>query len=285
VQSPEGTVTLSTKDGIIRTFEPNGKYSWTSNSRRQQQARRTELEQKIRIERQNRQNNGELDSKGNLRKELETNDLRPNSDAQTYHGSVSWNKEGVVVEAHLSSSKPGAEGTYASIHRVDNNSFRIVTSNSEYLWHGEIKGIKAASGRLEGIEFVPRSGSPLKYAPENLEAGAELRMAEKLVATAQFTGYRPLFGYARIDNNGNLFLRGTKYQVPTVNGKEVGSTEVLVTPGDKVELKVDIGDRYQHWENRSFVWGRTLDGKSVTLNGKVLEPNTVTELQEWPARP
>jgi hypothetical protein len=83
----------------------------------------------------------------------------------------------------------------------------------------------------------------------------------------------------RVDAQGNASLtEGTSgWQHGIVNGQALTAGETVpIKPGDSVQMKVDVGDRYPQYEVRQVLWGQGADGTPV-LGTSPLKPGSTVD--------
>jgi hypothetical protein len=87
----------------------------------------------------------------------------------------------------------------------------------------------------------------------------------------------------RVDASGGASLTGgtQNWQNGIVNGHQLVAGETVpIKPGDSVQIKLDIGDRYPEWETRNIIWSKAPDGTPI-LGTAALKANLI---QDFDAR-
>jgi hypothetical protein len=164
-----------------------------------------------------------------------------------------------------------------SLTKLQDNSWSVDTNNNNYKWNGVVKLLPAAGpDAAEQIQFTPKGGSAASTF--NLNDGVK-PVADMIKATAPYvpggTG-RPIL---KVDENGQTTLTGgtSSAQKAIVNGIELANGQTsAVNPGDRVQMKVDVGDSYTVYQLRDVNYGRNADGTQI-LGTTKLKPNTAID--------
>lgn len=259
VQTPDGGIRVQLDNGRVRIFNPDGEYHFTDSNGKTPAEVKEADELRWKKMATDRANNGDTDIYGQVRKSMET--------SGHYDGGMTWNSKGEPAEAWIANGP--------SFKRVGPDTWDVQFKNAEWTWRGEIKGITAPEGRLQGIQLVPKEGAPVTYSQG--EGNAAAQVGEHIVKSAQFNKYSDDYGYLRVGDDGSIYLRGSRWDKPSIGEQKVGLQEVPLKVGEDFSITSDVGDRYPVFETTAPVWARTFQG-SPTLNGIELKPGTMLDL-------
>jgi len=180
-------------------------------------------------------------------------------------------------DGSISSLSVGQEGQRTiSASRQADGSWSVSTDNAVFRWNGDIKVVPGAeSDHPEQVQFTPAQGGAASF---NVNEGIK-PVADMMHSTATYvpggTG-RPVVS---VDAGGNASITGSTagWQREIVNGHQLAAGETLpIKPGDAIQMKMDVGDRYPIWELRNVIWGTGADGTPV-LGTSALKPGTTLD--------
>lgn len=133
----------------------------------------------------------------------------------------------------------------------------------DYIWKGDIKAQNGSiADKIGSIELKPAEGAAVKVQKNALDYKD---IDNAVFSSAKYVGYNRSHHYIRMDNAGKIIYGS-------------GGVERTLTPGEKFEVTYDIGDRYRIERKVPMPWGKTLDGKTITLNNKELLPDSIFDL-------
>lgn len=278
---PSGAVKISTTDGDIRTFNPNGQYQRSNPEAEAQQVARDLQLQKADQELRDR-----------LRDYVDGNGIRnitmeyPSADGKPIQGITKAALKGNEVESISFNPHNSASSDYVAMKRLGSNSWSVQTEAAdgtplEYRYDGDIKPLISSSGKVEGFQVSRANGQSGDSSSGNSTLATIDKTPESVTSTlkavmdnSKLQGFNPNWRYIRMDGDGNLFIKPGD---GTINGNKGTMTEVPIKPGDNVSVTFDIGDRVQHLKDFPITWTKTLDD-TLLFNGIPLKPNTAVGL-------
>lgn len=130
---------------------------------------------------------------------------------------------------------------------------------------------KETKGKISSIEIRPTKGSSITLEKESSDYSSLLRLLDENAKprSPQRSDFGASASYLRMDSRGKIF-----------SGYGDGKNEKPVKLGQKLEFNFDVGDRRPDWQKVQVSWAKSLDGKSVLLNGMELKPVSAINT-EW----
>lgn len=251
----DGTVKLDTTDGKTRVFSPDGKYERVDTNPVPKPVYDPTYSEYDHVDKS---------------KMVHMQGTEANAKSSTY---IELDTKGQVSEISFSQ-----DGKYSHLTRQADGSWKMnATKNmsgqevpSEYVWKGDVKGVRGPGGKVDSIEVTMPDGKTTTL-PRSLQNIAEVSSAVQNTAT--FKQIEPSYRYLRTDADGNIFIKTGN---ATVNGNSVAATEVPIKAMDDVHVKFDVGDRYPEWVDKIVGWSSP-NGK-LQINGVELKPNSFFNL-------
>lgn len=181
--------------------------------------------------------------------------------------SVTYKADGGVAEVRFADPISKKELNFAP--EKNGLGWLVREGDYTYSWSGKITAPRE-SGQRGIIEFKGADGTVQ-------------RLDTKVQISDLMNNLRSKMGYAdgptslpvvNVDKAGNIVMtESTRMYRPVINDVAIEGGKQKLTPGDKIILWEDIGDRGPDVIGRILPWGKTASGVP-TLDGKVLTPGS-----------
>ena len=175
---------------------------------------------------------------------------------------------------NISTVQLKAPGQSIYMNRQSDGSYNVTLGKSAYTFKGTVTPVATeAGGPTNDLQFTGPNGSFRFTATSSADFANALRESSTLRPGA--TGLPVL----KTNEAGETTITGsTAYNRAVVNNEEVAAGQtVTVKPGDRVQLKEDVGDRYAIWQTKNVPWTTAADG-TQQLGAATLKPNSTADL-------
>ncbi|MBX9570070.1 MAG: hypothetical protein K2X77_14315 [Candidatus Obscuribacterales bacterium] len=200
---------------------------------------------------------------------------------QTFKGKdqgtrVDLNEDGSPYQVVVQAGKDN----WLAMRQSKQGEWSVDRSGEQFSWKGTLNPINDGNAK-GGWTFNPKSGGDqmtLRPQTQPSELMTSLESQIKLVETAT---KNPII---KVDKSGAVTLQASSepyYAKTFVNGSRLTpDTKTLqLKPGDNLQIWVDIGDRGPQLIGKLLKWGLAPDGKTPTLDGKLLTPGALHQLK------
>jgi hypothetical protein len=182
--------------------------------------------------------------------------------------ALSW-KDNDIQHATLATASQ-----HVDFSRDADGSYVVHTGLSAYRFEGTITPVSSQSGgALNDLEFKGPNST------FNFLSSRSGDFAAALIQNSTLLPGETGMPVISVSENGQTTIAvSSNFNHAIVNGEELKAGEsVVVKPGDDVQLKQDVGDRYPVWQTQDLAWKTAADG-TQQLGSAVLTANSSADL-------